>query len=107
MVIDADLLQANATIITGILIFLTLAPYSRSSSAKEQGWLGVLWAVYMTVVLLAGSIFFILFNAEFSTFTKEMGGGFVIAKILFSIGLIGVAVTIILVTRLFLMSKYH
>jgi hypothetical protein len=34
MISDADLLQANATVIAGILIFLTISPMSRGEAAK-------------------------------------------------------------------------
>jgi hypothetical protein len=88
MVSDADLLQANATIITGVLIFLTIAPFSRGTVAQIIGRKAVLGVVLAILVVLTGSVVIMLFSSS-SLFE---------AKIFFviGIGLIGFTMFLIL-----------
>jgi hypothetical protein len=89
MVTESDLLQANATIIAGILIFLTIAPFSQSLSAQRRERKVMLVTVYITLLFLIASILLISFS--YGTDTEDV---FLGAKISFGIGLFGVAFVI-------------
>jgi hypothetical protein len=92
MITDADLLQANATLIAGILIFLTIAPFSGKITEHIKGSRLLLAIVYITLSLFALStttIFFVgdipervLFIAKFSTLAGIVGIMFAIATIM-------------------------
>ena len=85
MISDVDLLATNATLITGILIFLTIAPFSgniRQIIEKRT----LLWTIYITLSLFALStavIFFVVDVPELSLF---------ITKLLTLAGIVGIVV---------------
>src|SRR5215208_2385091 len=89
MISDADLLQAIATIIAGILIFLTIAPFSRGAATQIKERKAILWTVYAIVALFILSTAFILFG-------ESDEDSFFLAKIIFFTGLLGVITAIIL-----------
>jgi hypothetical protein len=64
MISDADLLQANATLITGILIFLTIAPFSGDVIRQVIEKRIVLWTVYITIGVLLASTLNIFFSTD-------------------------------------------
>jgi hypothetical protein len=53
---DSALLQANATVVAGILIFLTLAPFSKTAGGKIKERKDILWTVYLTLASLMISV---------------------------------------------------
>jgi len=94
IITDADLLHANATIIAGILIFLTIAPFSRGAVPQIRERKTVLNTIYATLTLLLMSMLIIFFpgylSYEVSLFT---------AKTFSIMGLFGVGTAIVLIMR--------
>ena len=66
MITNADILQANATLIAGVLIFLTIAPFSGSVVRQIMDRKAVLWTVYTTLALFLSSttVFFLADTLE-------------------------------------------
>lgn len=97
---DAALLQAIATIIAGILIFLTITPlatkgYGQNVSEIKHGNTVI---IYMTITLMIFITCVILISFPVSPEESEfMARG--IARILFFLGLVGVTATIGLFIR--------
>jgi heme/copper-type cytochrome/quinol oxidase subunit 1 len=89
MITDTDLLQANATLITGVLIFLTIAPFSRSAAEQIIERKAVLGTVLAILVTLAGSVSIVLLST--SDFDYDL------AKIFFVIGLFLIVVAVFLI----------
>ena len=90
---DNSLLQANATVVAGILIFLTLALFSKSVSIKQKS--GILLTVMLTLTPLIVSVTTLLF------WSLTSGGltVFAVSRIGFILGLFGVGFTIYVVSR--------
>jgi hypothetical protein len=83
----ADPLQANATIIAGILIFLTISPLVRGSlEAVRRG--AIISASCVPILLLISSTGIILFEG-----TTQLD----FAKLLFFCGLLGVLLAVLVV----------
>jgi multisubunit Na+/H+ antiporter MnhB subunit len=91
---DAGLLQANATVIIGILIFITIAPVSKEKDKKLLEKRDVLFSIVATLGFLATSVFFLLFNPF------NINNDLFITKVLFFAGLF-----ILPATVFFIMSK--
>ena len=83
----SDLLQADATIIVGILIFLTISPIARNAAAKTSLRVSVLISTYFTVGFLIFSIVLLLWGSSERSFD--------LAQLLFVLGLVGLLLTII------------
>jgi hypothetical protein len=83
----ADPLQANATIIAGILIFLTISPLVRGSlEAVRRG--AIISAACVPILLLISSTGMILFEG-----TTQLD----IAKLVFFCGLLGLLLAVLVV----------
>jgi hypothetical protein len=95
---DSALLQANATVVAGILIFLTLAPFSKTASGKIKEKKDILWTVYLTLASLMISVMAILVLPLFPGM-KYNEYLYVIARIAFALGLFGVGATIYVIWR--------
>jgi ABC-type Co2+ transport system permease subunit len=48
----SDLLQANVTLVTGVLIFLTIAPFSQQLKRRIEERRRTLWLTYATLTCL-------------------------------------------------------
>jgi hypothetical protein len=68
MISEGELLQANVTIIAGILIFLTLAPISRGIVYEILVRKYILEIVIYAILMFAGSMFGLLFPMKFQYF---------------------------------------
>ncbi|MDQ4056296.1 MAG: hypothetical protein M3156_02640 [Thermoproteota archaeon] len=79
---DSDLLSANATLITGILIFLTIAPISGGLAVAVFEKRYILYSTYGTVFLFIISISAFLFSSSQENRT--------IGKYFFMAGLFGI-----------------
>jgi hypothetical protein len=88
MISDTDLLQANATLIAGILIFLTIAPLSSNVIAQIIEKRVVIWSVYATIVILLASTWTVFFP------TGSYQDSLSIAKVLTLGGIIGILAAI-------------
>jgi hypothetical protein len=95
---DSALLQANVTVVAGILIFLTLASFSRIASGKIKEKKDILWTVYLTLASLMISVMAILLWPLFPGM-KYNEYLYVIARIAFVLGLFGVGATIYVIWR--------
>ena len=93
MVTDSDILSVNATLITGVLVFLTIAPFSANLMAQISGRLGVLLSVYGTISILMASTAVIFFSWDSPDLIVF------IAKILTFGGVVGILSTILFVWR--------
>jgi hypothetical protein len=82
MISEGELLQANVTIIAGILIFLTLAPISRGIVYEIVVRKYILEIVIYAIILFAGSILSLLFPYELRIFSLQLPG-LIIAGMLF------------------------
>ncbi|MFL6379520.1 MAG: hypothetical protein ACJ72R_18960 [Nitrososphaeraceae archaeon] len=60
MIGDADLLQADATVIVGVLIFLTIRPISKGDTGKRLEKDTTLGSIYFTIFLLGISVYILL-----------------------------------------------
>ena len=89
MITDSVLLQANATIIAGILIFLAIAPYAAADIIRleRRRRISILYTLLGILAAFIVSIAFIFFrgNMEDSLFYAEIA---------FFIGLLGIGVSI-------------
>jgi hypothetical protein len=95
MIDDADLLQANATIIAGILIFLTLIPISKIPYEIILEKRIVLGLSLVTMIFLVASLAFLLFFDGVNTIlTNNVDIPILIAKVFFMSGLITLIATI-------------
>ena len=96
MITDADLLAANATVIAGLLIFLTISPISTRVSAVITEKTSVLTSTYFTVGLLIASLLVLVLPSAIIVplDTKTQKDLLVAASILFMAGLIGIPYTI-------------
>lgn len=71
MISEGELLQANVTIITGILIFLTLAPISSGIVYEIVVRKYILEIVIYAIILFAGSMLSLLFPYELRIFSLK------------------------------------
>jgi hypothetical protein len=97
MISEGELLQANVTIIAGILIFLTLAPISRGIVYEIVVRKYILDIVIYAIILFAGSMLSLLFPYELRIFSLKFPS-FIIAGMLFMFG-IGFVVGLVLGLR--------
>ena len=85
--------MTNATIMAGVLIFLTIAPFSSQRGAKILEELRILWLTYATLPLLILSTIFLLLPetapSPYVGFTF-----FWFAKVLYFFGLLSIGITI-------------
>jgi hypothetical protein len=86
---DSALLQANATVVAGILIFLTLAPFSKTVVAKIKEKKNIVWTVYLTLISLIISVLAILLWPLLPGMMYNVLI-FAISRIAFVLGLMGV-----------------
>jgi hypothetical protein len=84
MITDANLLQANATIITGLLIFVTISPLSRLFEEVKRT--AIIVSTFGAILFLICSIVLLLF------FPSNIFS----AKVFFVIGLCGVPATLVI-----------
>jgi hypothetical protein len=95
---DNALLQANTTIVAGILIFLTLAPFSKTAGGIIKEKKDILWTVYLTLASLMISVMAILVwpllpGMKYNEYL------YAIARVAFVLGLFGVGATIYVIWR--------
>lgn len=92
MITNADILQANATLIAGVLIFLTIAPFSGSVVRQIMDRKAVLWTVYTTLALFLSSttVFFLADTLE---------NKLALAKFFTLTGILGILIATIIVLR--------
>jgi ABC-type polysaccharide/polyol phosphate export permease len=69
MISDEGLLQANATVIAGILIFLTISPMSRGIADQLSEKKSILYSTYFTLASLITSVAVLLFGPLLSLFS--------------------------------------
>ena len=79
---DRELLQANATVIAGILIFLTVTPLSKGVIQIIQRWF-----VLITILTTLGLFFFSIFFLSFLP-TAENNVSSLPSRILFVAGVV-------------------
>ena len=87
MIEDADLLQANATLTVGILIFLTIAPLSGDVVRQIIERRIILWIVYATLTIFMASTAYLFFSSSLEE-------TLLIAKALTFIGIVGIMLAI-------------
>jgi hypothetical protein len=96
MISQADLLQADATVIAGVLIFLTVAPMSRGAAEiMHRQW--IISSTFFMLSFFISSIILLLDYPFFHIPPTEID--FKWAQFLFSAGLVSLLVTIFAVTR--------
>jgi uncharacterized membrane protein YtjA (UPF0391 family) len=96
MINQADLLQADATVIAGVLIFLTVAPMSRGAAEIIHR----LWIMSLTFFMLSFFISSSILLLDYPFFpSPPTENEFKVAQFLFSAGLVLLLVTILAVTR--------
>jgi hypothetical protein len=108
MIDDADLLQANATIIAGILIFLTLIPISKIPYEIILEKRIVLGLSLVTMIFLVASLGFLLFFDGVNTILiSNVDIPILIAKVFFMSGLITLIATIAVILSEFRRPGMH
>jgi hypothetical protein len=85
----SDVLQADATVIAGVLIFLTIGPLSTSMHDRILERRPVLWGTYVTLGFLTLSIGVVLM-APFLQF---------ISGLILLFGLVSIMITIVIAIR--------
>jgi hypothetical protein len=93
---ESDLLQADATVIVGILIFLTIAPLSRGAAQIiDRKW--IVSFTFFTLCLFISSSILLLDYPFFPNPPSEKE--FKVSQALFSFGLVSLLVTIVAIMR--------
>jgi hypothetical protein len=87
MIEDAELLQDNATLTVGILIFLTTAPLSGDVVRQIIERRIILWIVYATLTIFMASTAYLFFSSSLEE-------TLLIAKALTFIGIVGIMLAI-------------
>jgi hypothetical protein len=81
---DGELLKANATVVAGMLIFLTITPLSKGVVQIIQRWF-----VLITILITLGLFFFSVFLLSFLP-SVENNVSPLPSRILFVAGLVGI-----------------
>jgi ABC-type transport system involved in cytochrome c biogenesis permease subunit len=82
----SDMLQASATIIAGLLIFVTIAPLTRRYEILKRG--AFILSTFASIIFFIASIVGLLFYPPIESTVY-------VVKVLFVIGLLGILATII------------